>query len=1123
MAETLTPLGEGDPTMTVPQTAAELWAEFDPTAEPLDTEILYQWEESGVTLQVVRIRVGVFKGETVMVAGVYGFPTGQTNLPGLLNIHGGGQSADYKSCLYNALRGYATFSLAWAGRITADSPNDTGTGYSVTNANVAAFWTGDTNDPDYKVTTDWGPLEGYHAPSRYVSTNATDLQPATWTYDAVESPRNSTWFYWTMAARRALTFLENQSEVDGTRLGVYGHSMGGKLTVMTTGTDSRVKASAPSCGGNSFFDEYNNNDFMGVTIGDPAYLATIACPTMFLMPSNDFNAHIADMPASVAFLDNNSIDWRISTSAHHNHQDTSEYTVATQIWMDEIFKSGPTTPESPVISLNLNDPSGVPQITITADNTTRTVQSVEVFYTQMGEDDGEVQSINDFIVRHWHSATVTGSGANWAASLPIESTDEPLMVFANVRYDLDSSITAAGYYYAPYTAEQFVLSTPVILTSSAALQSAGVNATFSPTTDIEDFLGDWELEWFSYLEGATRWQRTTHKINDVVYKGPKYSKLSLEIYSEQVNKLVLRIDDAGVEIELPGGAEWQQVELNPWDFQKSDGVMGFNWDNANELELTNYLNLGNSVELGNAVWSGANPQFRNLQWKAGTVKDYTDEIPNPLSDLPVEDGVVYLTLESTLEYSEGVNGLSLNDEWLGEAAYEVEGQVYPRGITGLSPAELLFFLGRDYSQFDAITQARNFAGVGVTMQVYLDDVLAFESSSLVNDEHEAVSLDVSDAVEMRLVIVATEDPSAIVQAAWVDAKLTPKNRTIFSEGFEGLGGNVSGTDGWVNSFSDWSSSANNPSGSSMTGSFYGNFTGYYFDAATAPDPSNSGATHKPYDGTTDTYNLGQHWVSVGNSLATATYSFGMQADSGVTVEEGTTYELSFNYFKMPTVAQPGDSDVIAHLVDYSTLDATGGATTIFATQTFDAATVVGDIRTATLAFKGTAAASGAQLGILITAPADDLDYAGIDNVKLVANAAETFNDWGFESGLDDTAGKESGFDKDPDKDGLDNGVEAWFGTDPLVAGNTFTTVEVNSGNLSFQHMQNDVVLDGVNGSYEWSTNLGDWYAADGVDGPGGGSTVTVVPTTLNGVTTAAVSTSLAQEKIFIRVKVTSSN
>ena len=52
-----------------------------------------------------------------------------------------------------------------------------------------------------------------------------------------------------MAARRAITFLEQQPEVDPARIGACGDSMGGKLTTDLAGIDRRLKAAVPSCGG----------------------------------------------------------------------------------------------------------------------------------------------------------------------------------------------------------------------------------------------------------------------------------------------------------------------------------------------------------------------------------------------------------------------------------------------------------------------------------------------------------------------------------------------------------------------------------------------------------------------------------------------------------------------------------------------------------------------------------------------------------------------------------------------------------------------------------------------------------------------------------------------------------
>lgn len=229
-----------------PQSFAELWNGYDPRADPLEVEVLQEWEEEGVVLQIVRYQIGIFKGERAMMAGVYGYPKGGEELPALLNIHGGGQFADYRAVMTNAQRGYATLTIAWAGRIAAP-------GHRVGPDEVKLFFSGKIEDPSYKLTTDWGALDAYHAPTRHPESDFAKTEPQSWTLDAVDSPRNNSWFLVTLAARRGLTFLEQQPVVDPERLGVYGHSMGGKLTVATAAADQRVKVAAPSCGGISDF------------------------------------------------------------------------------------------------------------------------------------------------------------------------------------------------------------------------------------------------------------------------------------------------------------------------------------------------------------------------------------------------------------------------------------------------------------------------------------------------------------------------------------------------------------------------------------------------------------------------------------------------------------------------------------------------------------------------------------------------------------------------------------------------------------------------------------------------------------------------------------------------------
>ena len=68
LTETWPPLSQG----IAPKSFEQIWTDFDPRTEPLEVEILQQWEEDGVVLKVLRYRIGVFKGRRAMMAAVYG-------------------------------------------------------------------------------------------------------------------------------------------------------------------------------------------------------------------------------------------------------------------------------------------------------------------------------------------------------------------------------------------------------------------------------------------------------------------------------------------------------------------------------------------------------------------------------------------------------------------------------------------------------------------------------------------------------------------------------------------------------------------------------------------------------------------------------------------------------------------------------------------------------------------------------------------------------------------------------------------------------------------------------------------------------------------------------------------
>lgn len=634
-AETLPAFADGK----VPQTFDELWQGIDPRAEPLEVEVLKEWEEEDVVLQVLRYRVGVFKGVTARMAGVYARPKNATKVPGLVQIHGGGQYADSKTAFANAKRGYACIAIAWAGRISAP-------GYNVGPPQVQLFWDGATNDPAYRVTTDWGAVDGYHAPARNKGNQFPVLQGAEdWTVDPVASPRNNGWFLCTLAARRALTFLERQPQVDADKLGVYGHSMGGKLTVMTTGSDARVKAAAPSCGGMS--DRRNKDPLFRKTIGDDPYLKRITCPIFFLSPANDFHGTIDDLQTAVTEI--RSREWRINCAPHHNHQDTAPFEVATQLWFDHYLQPRVPLPSKPPVGFDSSkrgaplplkpegsfdiDPSGVARFIVIPDKS-KFLESVDVFYTRHGQMDGQKREMENTKNRHWHHAPtqVVRDSLLWQAELPLYGIDEPLWAYANVRYRLPEPISATGYYHGSYTATNFVISSLMTMKTAEQLAKAGAKSTVTRPAElplvIESFEDDWKQEWFSYR--PQNWPISTHKIYDALYAAPPSGpddsvELQLTVKCAESNTLVVALDGFAAPIALAGGDEWQTVRLTPDAFGNAAGEPLASWQNCKELRLGHLERLrgerGKPAKVVGGPWAGAAPEFQAMSWVQDDARD----------------------------------------------------------------------------------------------------------------------------------------------------------------------------------------------------------------------------------------------------------------------------------------------------------------------------------------------------------------------------------------------------------------------------------------------------------------------------------------------------------------------
>ena len=113
-------------------------------------------------------------------------------------------------------------------------------------------------------------------------------------------------------------------------------------------------------------------------------------------------------------------------------------------------------------------------------------------------------------------------------------------------------------------------------------------------------------------------------------------------------------------------------------------------------------------------------------------------------------------------------------------------------------------------------------------------------------------------------------------------------------------------------------------------------------------------------------------------------------------------------------------------------------------------------------------------------------------------------------------GLKTGFNDDADGDGIDNGLENLFGTNPSVSNQGIVQVAKSGNTITFQHPASTTPASDVTPAYVWSTDLAT-FQADGASA--GGTTVAFSTNTVANVTTVtATITGTVPAKLFTVLK-----
>lgn len=595
----------------VPESVEALWADFDPRADRLDTEVIREWKETGGVYRHVRFVVGTFKGKVARMTAIYGFPEGaKDKLPAVMHIHGGGQRGSLSEVKLFVERGYAALSLNWGGSAGQTPFNS-----------VEGARPGDPN-------TDWGAVD----PSQLNVPGYSTLQPGPKQfYEDREHPKNNNWYLLTLGCRRGLTFLEQQPQVDANKLGVHGYSMGGNLTMYVAGTDRRVKSAVPGVGGQGW--RWQAHEFRGgsftqnriagdvelfrKTLSFESYSPLIRCPVLHRGATNDFHGWMDDVYRTNALIPNQPV--RSAWTPHVNHRLSPEVAVTLPLWFDHYLKGGPALPDTPASQLVLSESDHIPRLRLTPDARALPVARVEIFY-----------SVDpDPRARFWRSADATAdrssSGTSYTAKLPLHALDLPLFAFANVYHTLPQPESLAALPGHSLPVKEVCLSSAFHTATAQALRDAHIQATLHPTPIIDDFSHN-ARDWYFINAGhPTLVQRWTRKLTDPAWRGPRDSKLKLTLKVPRTNWLTFVIIENEwrsyrgqkktfvCERELTGAEAEQSVTLSPSDFVSVTGKLAA-WDDIDQLGLCTHFAERGAQTARPPSWTGPAATFIRLEW-----------------------------------------------------------------------------------------------------------------------------------------------------------------------------------------------------------------------------------------------------------------------------------------------------------------------------------------------------------------------------------------------------------------------------------------------------------------------------------------------------------------------------
>lgn len=198
----------------------------EPADLPFDVAVLEQRQDSNICWQAMVYTSELYRDQPMRIFAWYAWPKAAGRHPAVLSIHGGGGGADLPRAQDFARRGYACLAYDWNAWRQGNPAWKSGEPLpATTNTVYCGLWYDDWG----KHFLCPGPDGDWKWPTLYRSI---------------------------MAARRGLTWLEQQPQVEAGALFAEGHSWGGFTVQLLAGLDPRLKGVVSSAAAGAWASRY---------------------------------------------------------------------------------------------------------------------------------------------------------------------------------------------------------------------------------------------------------------------------------------------------------------------------------------------------------------------------------------------------------------------------------------------------------------------------------------------------------------------------------------------------------------------------------------------------------------------------------------------------------------------------------------------------------------------------------------------------------------------------------------------------------------------------------------------------------------------------------------------------